>query len=319
MQVYRFDMTTRWPDLAALEVFVAVARTGSLSAAARSVGMAQPNATRAIARLEHDLGVSLLVRRTSGSSLTEAGQTLLEGAVDIIGASRSWLRDAGDLGEEGRAHLAVGASLTVAEYLMPGWLAALKREHPQLLVGLVVENSRRIFEELANDVIDVGFVESPNIPKGLRRLAVSTDHLSVVVAPGHAWANRAFPLSASELAAEALVVRERGSGTRTVLERALHGHAQLAPALELGSNAAVRLAVEAGAGAAVLSDFVIRAQVDRGELVEVAVAGISLARRIRAVWKGPRVLSGPAGDLVARARQGYGPGRASNAGLGSSH
>ena len=305
MTVYHLDMTMRWPDLSALELLVAVAAEGSLSAAARSVGMAQPNATRTMARLERELGVALLDRRTAGSFLTDAGTALLDGATAIMAGTRTLLQDAGELVEGGRGHVRVGASLTVAEYLMPGWLAALKRDRPELQVRMVVENSRRIFEEISRGGVDVGFVESPNIPVGLRRLVVSADRLAVVVAPEHPWAKRGDPLSAAELAAASLVVRESGSGTRASLERVLKGHTLLAPTLELRSNAAVRLAVAAGAGAAVLSDCAVRSQVASGELVEIGVTGVSLARRIRAVWKGPRSLAGPAGELVAVALAEY--------------
>lgn len=302
-------MTTRWPDLAALELFVAVAREGSLSAGARCVGMAQPNASRAMTRLERELGVALFDRRTSGSHLTAAGGQLLAEARAVVEGARGLLLSAVRLGEETRGQLTLGASRTVAEYLMPGWLTALKERDPDLRIALVVDNSRHIYEEITHDRIDVGFVESPNVPAGLRRLVVAADRLAVVVAPKHPWARRRPPLTASELASAELVARESGSGTRTALDRALRGHSQAKPAMELGSNAAVCLAVAAGAGAAVLSEFAVRAQVERGELVEVPVADLSLTRRIRAVWKGTRGLPGPAGELVNVARAGYHPHR----------
>ncbi|WP_287930931.1 LysR family transcriptional regulator [Arthrobacter sp.] len=298
-------MSMRWPDLAALELFVAVTEEGSLSAGARRVGMAQPNASRAIARLEQHLGLVLLDRRTGGSRPTAAGGDILRQARAVLTAVRTLQEQSGALGTERRGRLRVGASLTVAEYLMPGWLTAFKRIQPSVVVELDVENSRHIFEQVAQGRADVGFVESPNIPAGLRRLVVAADRLAVVVAPEHAWARRPPPLSGSDLAAAALVVREPGSGTRLALDRALKGHEQCKPALELRSNAAVRIAVEAGAGAAVLSDFAVRAAVERGELVEVPVAGLRLERRIRAVWKGARVLEGPAGELVTLAGTGY--------------
>ncbi|NVM99911.1 LysR substrate-binding domain-containing protein [Arthrobacter sp. SDTb3-6] len=302
-------MTWTWPDLASLELFTAVAEEGSLSAGARRVGMAQPNASRAMARLEQQLGVALLDRRTGGSRPTAAGAELLRDGQAVLLAARALLDRAGALGTERRGHLRVGASLTVAEYLMPGWLTAFKRIHPDVQVELDVENSGHIFGQVAQGHADVGFVESPNIPAGLRRLVVAADRLAVVVAPDHAWARRGTPLAAADLAAAPLVVREPGSGTRLALERALDralpGRGQLRPALELRSNAAVRIAVAAGAGAAVLSDFAVRTAVERGELVEVPVAGLRLERRIRAVWKGARVLDGMPGELVTLAGAGY--------------
>ena len=302
-------MTMRWPDLAALELFVAVAREGSLSAGARAVGMAQPNASRAMARLERELGVPLFDRRTSGSQLTAAGAKLLADAAAVVDGTRALLLSAVRLGEVKRGQLSVGASRTVAEYLMPGWLTTLKENVADLTINMVVDNSRHIFDEINHGSIDLGFVESPNVPTGLRRMVVASDRLAVVVAPKHPWARRKTPLAGADLASAELVVREPGSGTRTALERALKDYKQLKPAMELGSNAAVCLAVAAGAGAAVLSEFAVRAQVERGELVEVPVTDVALTRRIRAVWKGARSLAGPAGELVNVARAGYHPVR----------
>ncbi|WP_247647351.1 LysR family transcriptional regulator [Arthrobacter sp. E3] len=302
-------MTTRWPDLAALELFVAVAREGSLSAGARAVGMAQPNASRAMARLEREMGIPLLDRRTSGAQLTGTGAKLLMEAAAVMDATRALLLSAVRLGEVKRGQLSVGASRTVAEYLMPGWLTTLKVNAADLAINLVVDNSRHVFDEINHGSIDVGFVETPNVPTGLRRMVVASDRLAVVVAPKHPWAQRKIPLAAADLASAALVVREPGSGTRTALDAALREYTQLKPAMELGSNAAVCLAVAAGAGAAVLSEFAVRAQVERGELVEVPVTGVALTRRIRAVWKGAPTLAGPAGELVNVARAGYHPGR----------
>ncbi|WP_125610469.1 LysR substrate-binding domain-containing protein [Specibacter cremeus] len=291
-------MTTPWPELGVLELLVAVTERGSLGAAARALGMAQPNATRLMNRLEHDLGVRLLDRRPAGSRLTAEGEVVVGHARATLEAARGLLLAARELGPEQGRHVAVAASLTVGDYLMPGWLAALRRESPDVRVALEVENSTVVFERLSRGAVDVGFVESPDVPAGFHRLDVAVDRLVVVVAPGHPWAGLGRALTPSELAAAPLVVREPGSGTRVTLDTALRGLDPVPPVLELTSNAAVRIAVASGAGAAVLSDLAVGPALAAGELVEVPVSGLDLTRRMRAVWTGGRVLHGPAGDLV---------------------
>lgn len=102
----------------------------------------------------------------------------------------------------------------------------------------------------------------------------------------------------AELAATPLVVREEGSGTRRTLDLALQEYDRAAPLLELGSGAAVRTSVLGGTGPAVLSTLAVEEYLESGRLVAVAVDGLDLQRVLRAVWRPPRALSGPAGELV---------------------
>ncbi|WP_283559942.1 LysR family transcriptional regulator [Paenarthrobacter sp. PH39-S1] len=305
-------MSMNWPDLAVLELLVAVSECGSLSSAARAVGMAQPNASRSLARLERSLGVILIDRRPGGSRLTVEGAVVVDWARPALDSARELMSAAEALQTQRLSRLKVAASMTVAEYLMPGWLATLKRSDPDLSVTLSVQNSSRVFELIAQGAADVGFVESPRLATGLHRLIVATDRLVVVVAPDHPWASARNGVTPQELASTALVVREPGSGTRNTLDRALKAYGPVPPTMELSSNAAVRLSVAAGAGAAVLSIFAVRPWLESGALVEVPVPGLSLERRMHAVWKGPRMLEGPAGDLVTaaarRERGGRKPG-----------
>ena len=124
-----------------------------------------------------------------------------------------------------------------------------------------------------------------------------------MVPAGHPWARRRRPLTAAELAATPLVVREPGSGTRETVEAALRraGAAAVKPLLELGSASAVRNAVIAGAGPAVISELDVVREVAGRRLVPVAVAGVELGRVLRAVWPAGRRLSGPAAELLTLA------------------
>ncbi len=200
----------------------------------------------------------------------------------------------------------MAASYTVAEYLLPGWLARLRAElGPGTGVNLVVRNSAQVAALVLRGDAGLGFVEGPDLPPGLDSVTVASDHLVLVVAPGHRWARRRS-VDPAELAATALVARESGSGTRIVLDRALAAAApevqRPAPALELSATP-IRHAVLAGAGPAVLSTIAVAADIASGRLVRVRIGGgLDLRRELRGVWpEGPEP-AGPARLLLGIAR-----------------
>jgi DNA-binding transcriptional LysR family regulator len=287
-----------WPDLHALELLVAVGELDSLSAAARRTGTAQPNASRTVARLERRWGVRLLERSSRGSVLTPDGRQLASSAERVLARCRQLQQEVEQLRGAAAGHVTAAASITVAEYLAPAWLAQFRLTHPEVELRLQVCNSAEVLRRTTAGEVDVGFVETPQLPPGLGGTTVATDRLLLVVTPDHPWADRPGGIEAAELAAEPLVVRESGSGTRSTLDQALAGHHQVPPAMELSSNAAVLGAARAGAGPAVLSELVVRAEVDSGRLRTVPVHDRQLERRLHAVWR-PPLSSGPAADLVA--------------------
>jgi len=295
------------PDLTALELLVRVAETGSLGAAARAVGLAQPNASRSLSRLERGLGVTLLARGPRGSRLTTEGEVVVAWAREALTAVDRVVIGARSLAEQQAAHLAVAASLTVAEHLAPGWLAAFRRTHPDLHVSLEVGNSTDVVARVERGEVALGFVESPSVPRTVSTAPVAHDSLVVVVAPTHPWARRrtpVAPVTPQELVAGDLVLRESGSGTRETLVRALAVQGlELGPTrLDLASSAAVKAAAAAGDAAAVLSELAVAAEVTAGLLVVVPLPGLDLRRTLRAVWLPDRRPTGPAADLLRLAR-----------------
>ena len=299
MDLYAFDMSDTWPNLQVLELFVAVAEEGSVGAGARKVGMTQPNASRAIAELEVKLDAALLDRSPRGSVPTARGLLLADQARELLDAARRFNEVVRNSGQGGVMKLRVGASNTIADTLLPAWLAELQRRLPQARVEVQVENSARVIQEVQRGALQLGFVETPNVPVRLNAMVVQEDELVVVTAPTHEWANRAGRISLQELAETPLVVREHGSGTREALQEVLAGYDVAEPAQVLGSNAAVRVAVAAGAGPAALSELAVRNQLASGELLRVPFEGQGIGRPLTAVWAGPRRLSGVALELVA--------------------
>ncbi len=295
------------PDLSALEVLVAVARTGSLSAAARDLGLTQQAVSARLAALEARTGVRLATRTPRGARLTAQGGVVVQWADRLLQTAAEVDAGLAALREDSRSTLRVSASLTVAEHLLPGWLVGLRadaerRGDTPIRVVLTATNSDHVIEQVRAGQADLGFVEGPRQPRGLRSRVVGHDELVLVAPPGHPWAARRAPVTPAELAATAMVTREPGSGTRDYLTAALaaalgEGVRQEPPVLELSTAAAVRAAVLAGAAPAVVSRLAVADDLRAGRLRPVPLEGLRLDRDLRAVWTGPRVP--PAGALRA--------------------
>ena len=282
-----------------------VAETGSLGAAARAVGMAQPNASRSLARLERQLGLTLLVRTTGGSRPTTEGEVVVAWAREAVAALDRVVLGARSLAAVRAAHLTVASSLTIAEHLAPRWLARFRRTHPDLHVSLDVGNSGEVLDLVATGTVPLGFVESPTVPRTVASTTVARDSLVVVVGPEHPWARRRAPVRAADLATCGLALREPGSGTRETLERALSraGHELDDTRLELASTAALKAAAAEGEAPAVLSELAVAGELATGVLVRVPVEGLDLGRALRAVWLPERRPAGAAADLLRVARE----------------
>ncbi|MBG0856614.1 LysR family transcriptional regulator [Streptomyces spinoverrucosus] len=295
------SLAHRVPDLGALELLLAVARLGSLGAAAREVGITQPAASSRIRSMERQLGVALVDRSPRGSRLTDTGVLVTDWARRVVEAAEAFDVGAQALRDRRDSRLRVAASMTIAEYLLPGWLLALRAGRPDTAVSLLAGNSAAVAERLLSDEADLGFVEGLTVPTGLDSVVVAHDHLVVVTAPGHPWARRRRPLSADELAATPLVLRETGSGTRQVLDAALGGLAR--PLIELSSTTAVKASAVGGAGPAVLSELAVGEELATRRLVSVPVDGVRLRRDLRAVWRTGHRPAGPARELLGLTRK----------------
>jgi molybdate transport repressor ModE-like protein len=289
----------RVPDLGALELLLAVARVGSLGRAARELGITQPAASSRIRSMERQLGVGLVDRSPRGSQLTEAGALVADWARRIVEAAEAFDAGVHALRDRRDSRLRVAASMTIAEYLLPGWLITLRGQLPGTAVSLLAGNSASITELLFAGEADLGFVEGLDLPRDLDGAVIGHDRLVVVVAPSHHWARRTS-LSPDELAATPLILREQGSGTRQVLDAALDANGGLAdPLLELASTTAVKAAAVSGAGPSVLSELAVGEELTSRRLVAVPVEGVLLRRDLRAVWPAGRRLVGPARDLLS--------------------
>jgi DNA-binding transcriptional LysR family regulator len=294
------SLSARVSDLMPFDLLLSVARLGSLGLAAAEHGISQPAASTRIRRLERQLGVPLIERSPRGSHLTPDGELVAGWAQAAVDAAAALDAGVTSLRARSDAVLRVAASMTVAEYLLPGWLTVLRARDPETAVALTAGNSAVVAAAVLDGRADLGFVEGPDLPPGLASHQVSADRLTVVVAPGHRWDRRRSGITAAELAATPLVAREPGSGTRRYFEQALSAHGdrdRVPPVAELSSTTAIKSAVAAGIGPAVLSNLAVAPELAAGTLRAVKVTDLDLSRRLLAVWAAGRQLIGPAADL----------------------
>jgi DNA-binding transcriptional LysR family regulator len=290
------------PDLVALDLLASVAELGSLGRAAVAHGLSQPAVSMRMKALERRLGLGLLQRDSSGTRLTATGQRVVAQGRRVLGEVGLFMSEIEALRAEGERRLRAAASLTSAEHLVPAWMTIVARARPDVSLILEVTNSSRVVSAVSEGRVEIGFVEfgERSLP-GLELRTVSSDRLTVVVAPGDPWAAEGRSVTGEELSATDLVVREPGSGTREVLEAALARWGGVRTHLELGSPSMILDAVRRGEGPGVVSVLTAADEIDAGRLVAVELADVDLKRVIQAVWLADRPLPELASRLLEAA------------------
>ena len=291
-------------DLRKLETFRVVARVGRISAAAREVHLSQPAVTAQVQQLEESLGQALLVRTARGVVLTAAGRTLLEYANRLEALSEEAVEAVSGTPEKG-GELRLAASTTIAGYVMPILVADFRRREPAVHVRLEVGNTAEVLDAVGRGRVPLGLVEGLARAPRLRLERYLDDELLPVISRD-APSGLARVRRAAELAHVPVLMREPGSGTRAVVERALRkagARRQLqAGDLELGSTQAIKTAALLGLGVAFLSRWSIREELATGRLRLLPIADLSIQRVFS--WALPAAeLGGVAGRFLAHARR----------------
>lgn len=268
-------------DLRALEVFCKIMELGSFSRAAEAVLLTQPTVSGHIKALETELGLRLFDRAGRTVTPTRAGE-LLHGYARRILALREEAQQAINEHKGGlKGHLAIGGSSIPGAYILPSLVAAFKRSHPDVTISLHVSGSRDIVRSVIEGTCEVGMVGARFEEGRVQYEPFEEDELILAVPAGHAWARRST-VRLAELASQPFIMRERGSGTRKVMEQALAGHALdpggLHVVLEVTGNEAVRQAVKAGAGIAIISRRAVEDDVRCKMVAALRIHGVRLVR-----------------------------------------
>jgi DNA-binding transcriptional LysR family regulator len=247
-----------------LEVFLSVARLGSVSRAARELAMSQSAASSSLADLERQFDVRLFDRAGKRLQLSDLGGSLRARAQAVLDQARDLER--GLEGHKEAARLRVGATLTIGNYLAAGLMARFMRQYPAAEVTLAVGNTEEIARQVGNFEIDVGLIEGEVAEPDLEVTPWRDDELVVFCAPDHPFA-RKRQLSDRDLRSAAWIVREHGSGTRQAFDRAMRGLLpELRIALTLQHTEAIKRAVAAGLGVGCVSRIALDDAVSRGSL-----------------------------------------------------
>lgn len=255
-----------------LQVFYTVAKQLSFTKAADVLYMTQPAVTFQVKQLEEHFTTRLFERSHGKISLTPAGELVMGYAERILALTAEMEARVGELTGQVTGPLMIGASTTIAEYQLPRILGEFKERFPQVQARLTVANSETVAAKVAEHSLDVGLIEAPSHNPHLTTLACCEDELVMICSPNHALASR-HSVTAKEIAEHPYVSREHGSGTREVVDDFFKSNGvnpdDLHIEMELGSREAIKGAVEANLGIAIMSASTVVKEMQLGTLAAV--------------------------------------------------
>ena len=268
-------------NLHLLRLFATVTRTGSFSRAAEILHLSQPAISKGVRDFEEQVGCRLLDREPKGVRPTREGQALARHAETLFAAERAAEEELRALRNLDSGTLRVGASTTIATYMIADDLGRFHRNHPNVDLHLVIANTRDIADLMLGHEIEIALVEGPVEDDKLIARPWRNDVMELIVGADHPFAAARAPLDRNRLDDEILILREPGSGSREVVAQALAAHG-IAPArtLEIGSTEAIKQAVAAGLGVSIVSTATVGDQVQLGRLKRVAIEGVRIERTL---------------------------------------
>jgi len=275
-----------------LSVFKTVAEQANITKASRVLHISQPAVTQHIKTLEDELGHALFARKSRGVGLTRAGIVLLKHANQVAKMDQAVLDEMRGTAGIVSGNLALGATSTIGQYLLPDWLIRSRRRWPGLVLNIEISNTEEIIEGLLGGKLDLGLIEGRCRRVGLQVESFLDDEI-ICVASARNPLTLGGAVSLASLKNQLWVVRERGSGTRDIAEIALRKHGvnpdTLNIDLELSSSEAIKAVVAGGHGLTFLSRVVVRKELALGTLRPVAIRGFAIKRKLHLVYpRGPR-------------------------------
>jgi DNA-binding transcriptional LysR family regulator len=296
-------------NLKQLEVFLAVAETGSFSRAAEATFITQSTVSQHISALEAEFDLKLLDRTGKGAFPTAGGKKLLEQARQIVSKAREVPLVLNRFKGLEESVLKMGASNIPGSYLIPAALSSFLQRYPGVTLTLLQGDSRETLDHLQNEEIEIGIIGTFFDEKSIDFKPLGRDKIVLVVKGNHPWAEK-NSIRRNEMLSEQYIIRESGSGTEKTVREALV-KAGIEPSrmkirASLGSNEAVKQAVINGIGAAFISEMSIRKELTQGEVAVVKVQGLTISRSFFLIRRLRRDLSPPARALANLLMEMYG-------------
>jgi LysR family transcriptional regulator, transcriptional activator of the cysJI operon len=271
-----------------LEVFVKVVEKGNFSKAAEDLHMTQPAVSQYIKVLEESVGARLLERSNKFVRLNKAGEIVFHHAKEILAlySNMQYLID--DLTNKASGPIAIGASYTFGEYILPHIIARLQAKYPLITPTIQIHNTKEIIDLVQTHQLDIGIVEGQINEKIPNVEIVSEDKMVIVASPLHPLLKEQNKRKISELGKETWILREKGSGTREAAEH-LFQHINFTPKkiMEFGSTQVIKESVEAGLGISLLSQWAIKKELMYGFLEIVDVEGLPFKRNFSILTSSP--------------------------------
>jgi DNA-binding transcriptional LysR family regulator len=281
-------------DLRRLEVFAKVAELGSFSRAAEALYLTQPTVSEHVRALEDEVGVQLLDRLGRGATPTRAGELLLGYARRMLMLAREAQQALDQFQGRMSGELVIGGSTIPGEYILPALLGAFKTKYPDISVSLRIGDSGQVTEWVEQGRVEVAVVGARPASRALAARELMGDELVVVVPAGHPWATRKT-VSLEELRRAPMVMRERGSGSRQAIEHVLDDAGLSLGSFrivgEMGSTQAIKQAVRAGVGVALISRRAVEDECRAGLVVCVKVKDLRVARSFHLITHKDRTRS----------------------------
>ncbi|HBH01344.1 MAG: hypothetical protein A2W08_12080 [Candidatus Rokubacteria bacterium RBG_16_73_20] len=300
-------------DLRRLEIFAKVAELGSFSRAAEALSLTQPTVSEHVRALEDELGAQLLDRLGRGAAPTRAGEVLLGYARRMLALSREARQALDRLQGRMSGELVIGGSTIPGEYVLPALIGQFKLKYPDISLCLRIGSSQQVSEWVDDGRVEVGVVGARPAPRTLVARELMADELVVVVPADHPWSGTG-QVRLADVEQEPLLVRERGSGSRETLERGLAeagtGLARFRVVGELGSTQAIKQAVRAGVGVALISRRAVEDECRANLLACLRVRDLRFARAFYLVTHRDRSRS-PLAQAFVEFVESQAPGRAS--------
>jgi LysR family transcriptional regulator, low CO2-responsive transcriptional regulator len=275
--------------LTQLQAFLTVVRRGSVTAAAEELVVTQPSVSAAVSALERELGVELTERAGRSLRPTAAGVAYARYAADVLGLLDQGARAARDAASGGRGTLRLSAVTTAGEYLVAPLVRAYREHRPDVEISLDVGNRDDVFQRLADHEVDVALTGRVPEDARLHGETFADNEFVLIAAPEDPLTRRRW-VAVEELADRPWLLREPGSGTRTLSEEYLNAHGLAPRVLEFGSNGAIKQAVRLGLGVALQSRFAVQLELDLGLLAAIRPRGGTPHR----AWHVVRSAVGPA-------------------------
>ena len=286
-----------------LRIFEEVAVHLSMSAVASRMFLSQPAVSQAIHELEEELGTKLFDRIGRKLYLTVAGKAFLPYARKTLNTYDEGLKAIGEIDGAAAGTLSVGASTTVGIYVLPQIIGWFLESHPRVDVALAIENTRIIEERVLYNALDFAFVEGPVESGEIVVEEFCGDELVFIIPPRHPWAATGR-VELERLGREKFILREQGSGTRDVFERAMRQlKADYRVAFELGNTEAIKKAVEAGMGVSCISGRCVTREVELGKLATARLTQMDIKRSFNLIYHHDKYMSALFRTFIQFARE----------------